>query len=258
MEANYIDMHRIIKRRVYCLETAAIGKGYGLVYDYAYGTAATADKARGKYVRSPSVTYCHRFAGVLLDDKPAGAGWVDIAEPGSECQVYLGESAGTINTEFKCDCGANAGKFMAGGMRGLGSVILLTTVTAAGLVDAHIIAENNDVGLLQTITPAAAGGAIVLTPIGDSLINGGTVSSDHCTFTLANGTAIGQKKHLLVTVLVGASKNVVVTVTSGVQLDGATALVSITLNAANERSILEWMGNAWKLIHSVGATLAST
>jgi len=255
MEANYIDMHRIIKRRVYCLDTDAISKGYGLVYDYAYGTAATADKARGKYVRLPTSTYCKHFAGVLLDDKPSGAGWVDIAEPGSECQVYLGETSGTINTEVKCDCGANAGKFMAGGMRGLGSVILLTTVSAAGLVNAHICQDLADVGLVQTITPAAAGGAITLSPIGDSLINGGTVHDAHCTATLANGTAIGQKKQFLITVLVGNSKNVVVTVTSGVQLDGTTALATITLNAANERSILEWMGNAWKLIHNAGATL---
>lgn len=258
MEANQKFQFRTIKRRVFCTTTAAISRGYGLVYDLestATSAATVADRARGKYVCSPSATKYQNFAGVLLNDKPAGAQWVDIAEPGSECQIYLGDTSATIGGYVGMDCGVGAGAFYAGGLKGLGSAIVLTTVTAAGLVNARLIAEN-DLGLLQRLTPVAAGGAIVAAPIGATLVNGTAVNDAHITCTLANGTVIGQKKMFLVTNTIGNSKNLVVTVTSGVQLDGTTALNSMTFNSANERSILEWMGNAWKLIHSVGTTLA--
>lgn len=257
MEANYKDQFKIIKRRVWCLTTTALAAGTGVVYDYTNGTATTEDRSRAKTVEVPSATNNQFFAGVLLEAKPAGvAKFIDIACPGSDLLIYLADTSATIGDVVQMDSGDEAGQFKAGGMGyGCGSAKVLTTVAAAGLVHAKLL-EGESVGTLQELTPVAAGGAIVPSLTGTTLIDGATVNDANITSTLANGTVVGQRKAYKIKAAVGNSKNYVVTVTTGVQLDGSTALASITFNAINEQSILEWTGVHWKLIANSGATLA--
>lgn len=257
MEANYKDQFKIIKRRVWCLTTTALAAGTGVVYDYKNGTAATEDRSRAKTVEAASATNNQFFAGVLLEAKPAGvAKFIDIACPGSDLLIYLTDTSATIGDVVQMDCGDETGQFKAGGMGyGCGSAKILTTVTAAGLVHAKLL-EGDSEGILQELTPVLAGGAIVPSLTGTTIVDGTLVSTANLTSTLANGTVVGQRKAYKIKVTIGNSKNYVVTVTTGVQLDGSTALATITFNAANEQSILEWTGAHWKLIANSGATLA--
>jgi len=139
MEANYKSQFKIIKRRVYCTTTAAILQGEGVVFDYAQGTATTEDRARGKYVKTPAAT-TDQFAGVLLQAKPAGAGWVDIACPGSDCYVLAGETTVAIGATLTLDTGTAPGSFMNDvTVLGAGAVTVLKTIAATGLVHAKLV-----------------------------------------------------------------------------------------------------------------------
>ena len=249
---------QILPRRVFCLETSAIAAGYGLVLDLVSTTdvaVGVQDKARGKYAINPTYAKNADFAGVLLAPKLAPAGWVEVAQPGSDCPIYVTETV-TIGDYVFMGCGDTAGQFSKGGMsRGAGAARVCTSRTGAGIVHAKLL-TGEEVESLQLLTPVAAGAAILLAPAGMTLINGGTVNDANITATLADGTVIGQRKAVRITTTVGNSKNFVLTVTTGVQLNGSTALATITFNTAAEQSILEWTGGHWKLIANLGATLA--
>jgi hypothetical protein len=97
---------------------------------------------------------------------------------------------------------------------------------------------------------------------GVSFIGGGTTMAADSTDTLADGTRNGLKKGFagLGTL---TTKDWIITVTSGIQHDGSTALASVAIDAAAEEAVVEWHGNfgtntggAWQLLHYVGATLA--
>lgn len=153
MEANYKSQFKIVKRRVYCTTTDAISAGEGVVYDYTSTVneiATVEDRSRGKLVKTPAAT-SDQFAGVLLADKPAGAGWIDIACPGSDCLVLLGETSATIGDIVTLDTGTKPGEFMNDvTVAGAGAVVILTTVAAAGLVHAKLI-EGSPVTLAASV-----------------------------------------------------------------------------------------------------------
>ena len=142
MEANYKNQFKIIKRRVFCTTTAAIAQGEGVVYDYTSTTnelATVEDRSRAKLVKTPAAT-TDQFARVLLAAKPAGAGWIDIACPGSDLLVLLGETSATIGDIVTLDTGTAPGSFMNDvTAKGSGAVTILQTVAAAGLVHAKLI-----------------------------------------------------------------------------------------------------------------------
>lgn len=74
---------------------------------------------------------------------------------------------------------------------------------------------------------------------------------------LPDGTAVGQRVHAICEgTAAGVGKTVLTLANAGLQLDGATALNTITFDAADEESYLEWQGLKWHLKDSVGATLA--
>ncbi len=256
-EANYKFQPRLELRRVYGLDSSYT-KGYGVVYDHTSTDAALVtvqDAARGKYVRNPTAAaYNKYFAGVLTGGR-SDKGMVEIAEPGSDpCEVYVGEAA-TCGQIVSLDCGDNAGKFMLNGEgRGKGSGIILQTITEAGLAHVKLFDGSEDEGLLQIIATGASG-AVVLTAEGLSRISTAAATGG-LTNTLANGTVKGQRKSYYISAVHATPQDLVVTVTTGVQMDGTTALASITLNAAAESATLEWDGVQWQLISYKGATLA--
>lgn len=257
-DANYKFQGLLLPRRVYGLESTGATKGYGMVYNHVSTDASAVtieDLARGKYVNAPTVTLNKYFAGVVTQGR-SDKGVLEIATPGSDCHIYCGETSASAGQIVYCDCGDNAGKFYLGGDgRTLGAAILLEDVSAAGLVHAKLI-DGEDRGLLQMLTPVLAGAAIVPTAEGVTLINGGTVDTANITATLANGTVIGQRKTVKITTTVGNSKNFVYTCTTAVQMDGSTALATVTMNTAAEIFTVEWMGTQWQLISYKGATLA--
>ena len=256
-EANYKYQGLSLLRRLYNLSTTTTA-GYGVAFNHVSTDKAAVtvqDLARGKYVGAPSVTLNKYFAGVATGAR-TDAGMIEVACPGSDCQIYVGETSASAGQIVYCDCGDNAGKFYLGGMgRNNGSAILLEDVDAAGLFHAKLI-EGPEEGLLQMLTPVAAGGAIVLTAEGMTLISGATVADAHITMTLADGTVVGQRKAVRITATVGNTKNFVYTITSGEQMDGTTDLATLTFNTAAEEALLEWSSLAWQQLSNVGATIA--
>lgn len=262
MQATYIDQLNQERIAAYTSETSAISRGYGLVYDYDYGTAADTDKRRGKIVINPSTTENAAFAGVLAQAKGTSTGLqrVDIIPPGQAAMAYCGE-AGTIGDLFCCDCGATyTGQFMKAGehgRRGRGYAILMETIAEAQLAPVMLL-TGDDVGLLQRLEPAAAGAAQTLAPYGVILIDGTDVNDADCSATLADGTEQGQMIYIRVTAAIGNSKDFVLTVTNGIQDDNATAIATITFNAKDELTLLEWVGDTWREVYTSGATISAT
>lgn len=261
MEANQLYQMKSIPRQVYTLETGALSQGRALVIDpvnIAVSAVTVQDKARGKYAVTPTYLKDILFAGVLKQGKTSlvEANFAEVDQPGSDTLIYMAEAV-TAGQVVYFDCGdQTAGQFRLGGIgRGRGAAVVHTTLTTAGFAHATLL-NGEEVGGVQYLVPVAAGGAITPSLNGMTLINGGTVNDAHITATLADGTFIGQTKAIKVHTLIGNTKNFVLTVTNGVQLNGSTALASITFNAADEQSVLVWMGAHWKLIANSGATLA--
>lgn len=256
MEANQKFQGRTIKRRVFSLESS-VTKGYGVVYNHTSTDASAVtvqDLARGKYVSAPTTTLCTNFAGVVMESK-SKTGQVTIAEPGSDVEIYVGETTATAKQIVYCDCGDNAGKwYLKGYGKGRGAAILLENVDAAGLFHARLL-DGPEFGLVQKVATGTSG-AVTLSTEGVSLIDS-SAATGGLTNTLADGTYFGQKKGYYVTAVHGTPQDLVVTVTSGLQNDGSnSALATITLNAANEYAFLEWVGTKWQLLSYGGATLA--
>jgi len=151
--------------------------------------------------------------------------------------VYVGASTVTLGDYLTAD--VLDGKFYGVGQKGRGTVKVLQTLSEA----------------VHTQAIAAGGGAVVLSPVGRSLIDGTLADTANSTFTLADGKQIGERKSIKMAVAMAAN-DLVVTVTNGVQIDRTTALATLTFNAVNEEAILEWNGMDWALLGYVGVTLA--
>lgn len=121
--------------------------------------------------------------------------------------------------------------------------------------------DGEQSGLQEILTPQDAT-AVQSMVGGVTFLGGGWTMAADSTATLADGLQNGQKKGIagLGTL---TTKDWLLTVTSGIQHDGSTALASIAIDAAAEEAVLEWNGNfgpntggVWQLKHYVGATLA--
>lgn len=109
-------------------------------------------------------------------------------------------------------------------------------------------------GLTQWVTPLS-GGTVASMVGGFTFIFGGATITTDNTETLADGSAIGQRKGYK---LMGAltTNDHVITATTAKQLDGSTALATMEFDGASDQSILEWLGPHWKLIANSGTGLA--
>ena len=258
MEANQKFQFRTIPRKVYNTETGALTRGYALAYDPTstdVSAVTTEDKARGKYAINPTSASLF-FAGVLTDDKTTtqAKNFVEVAVPGSDPLIYVSESVTAGDIVYFNAGGTLAGQFSKGGIGlGCGSARVHTTRTGAGYVHATLNV-GDETGGVQTLAPTT--GAVTGISLNGMTLVDGTSVSGGLTYTLADGTFIGQKKGFKVSVLLAGSNDLVITVTNGVQLDGSTALATITLDEAGDQSILEWDGANWKLISNSGGALA--
>jgi len=134
--AKHISQPRVIKRRVKLVGTAAevYKKGTGVCYDRDYGTAADNEGRRDNIVQKPSTTNHRWFAGVLLHtyEIPGnGEIWVEIAEPGSVCEIAIGQQNAVVGvTRFGLSVGdGDAGRFGLQGLAGRGRALALQTVS---------------------------------------------------------------------------------------------------------------------------------
>jgi hypothetical protein len=253
-------------KQVFYEGTAALYKGQAVCYNRDVYTSVTGEAVtdawgkREKYVNLPSTTNNGSFAGVVAEDYAAQDTGREIViyEPTSVCLVKVLDATTTIGDKSYLTFivgGTYAGYWTAlGASKGKGTAKVLQTLAVAGACMVELM-DGDECGGVELTTPAAAGGAIVLMVGGASMINGGTINDAHATFTLADGTYIGQRKYFEITTLVGNSKNVVITVTNGLKIDD-TALSTITLNADDGQCLLEWQGKKWKIISSSGATIA--
>jgi len=250
MEANRKDQFRRNPRRVYSSDSSAT-KGKAAFYDLTNTTIALRHKnVIGAAPNSES------FAGVFTDDLTR-AQMTTIQEPGKSGTVakcLIGEAVATAPARVWAD--QADGKFYTGGIDvGRGSGLLLETVSADELGEVWLDDGNLDAVVQNLATPASGALSPAPTAVGMTILDG-TAATGGLTYTLADGTIIGQTKGFIVGTAIGASQDLVITVTNGVQIDGATALATITMNAADEQAILQWNGAAWQLQSYSGATLA--
>lgn len=117
-----------------------------------------------------------------------------------------------------------------------------------------ILDDGPESGLTEWITPVSAT-AVPAMVGGRTFIFGGATITTDSTDTLADGTVVGLRKSFK---LMGAltTNDWLLTVTTGKQLDGSTALASCEFDGANDESLLEWCGPHWKLHANSGTGLA--
>lgn len=271
VNVNYEGQPVAIKKRVFYVGTDAIVAGRGLCYDRDYddgsddADAIDAWGKRDKCVNLPSQTNNNSFAGVACYSAVADAKgqWIDIYVPGSVTLVDVLDASVTIGDNAYVCClagGANAGKFSAATpcQIGKGVARVMQTLTAAGLCLVELM-DGAESGLIEIIPTATltAGGAITCMVGGTTFFDGAATPASDCTFTLANGTYIGQKKAFD---LDGAltTNDVLVTCTAAASLSGATisAISTLEFDGDNDYALLEWSGRLWVLRDILGAAIA--
>jgi hypothetical protein len=118
--------------------------------------------------------------------------------------------------------------------------------------------DGKESGLAEWITPhnTAAGATHIVTAMVDGVtrVFGGNTMAADSTDTLADGTVQGEQKMFRCYGAITTSEHVV-TVTTGKQLDSATALQTFDVEAAGEFVFVEWTGTFWMLISYTGSTL---
>jgi hypothetical protein len=173
--------------------------------------------------------------------------------------VLTAETALTLGDKTFICCAISATNngyfYSTGASKGKGNARVMQTITAAGLVFCELM-DGEESGLIQNVTLGVDGGAITAFAKGtNAVVAGAAVNTDHASFTLADGTFIGQRTSIIISTTVGNSKNLVVTVTNGLKIDD-TSLSTLTFNTAAESALLEWTGSKWKVISTLGTTVA--
>lgn len=246
------------KIRVYYEGTDALKEGYALCYNQDYGTAASVDTERQFRVEKPSTTNAMHFAGVVAESGEGKQGpcEVEIYLPGSTCNVW-GFVNATINVT-RLTFAQGQYYFYTQGFEGQGSGKARQTIDRSGTAGLiyTTLEEGPQSGGVQLFTLATleAGGAITPSLYGVTYFPVATIANANATYTLADGTWIGQKKGFICEGTM-TTNDIVVTVTSPSLIAAvATAGYDVcTMDAAAEYLVAEWNGKCWLL---QGAVLA--
>lgn len=248
--------------------TTALKEGQGVCYNWDYGTATAEDGRRSQRVELPTILNARYFAGVAARAYSANSTGqlIEIFRPGSYCNI-LSRVANTIGVgRSTCIAGGTyAGYFGDAGFPGEGSAVAEQTVdrsSTAGTCYA-LLEIGQPSGLIEYVTPAAAGGAIVCMVGGVTYFPTAVTLAADATFTLADGVIPGQRKAFAAQADM-TTNNIVVTVTSGVMgagnADPSGALASITIDGDTDNTVVEWCGfdttGAWVCQFNVGSVLA--
>lgn len=226
-------------------DDVALLEGQGVCYNVDYGTAATREGSRGNRVELPTQSNNQWFAGVCVSAYAGSPGgrFIEIYVPGSVCNILANTDTVIDTGRLTCEAGGSlAGYFRLTGFPGEGSAVPLQTNDAltatAGLVLAKL--EEGGPSFLAEEVDVADNAAIVCMVGGMTKIEGAAIGTGDSTFVLADGTKPGIIKGFYVGTAI-TSNDFVITVTSGLQMDG-TALATLTFNAAAEFSVLRWDG----------------
>jgi hypothetical protein len=121
--------------------------------------------------------------------------------------------------------------------------------------------DGPESGLQQVLTPQDAT-AVQSMVGGTTFLCGGYTMAADSTATLADGIEEGQLKAFQ-TLGALTTEDWLLTVTSGLQRDGSSALASLEFDAANEFAVLQWFGNLgpgttglWNVLSIAGTTEA--
>lgn len=248
--------------------SGALKEGQGVCYNWDYGTAATAEPRRYNEVELPTILNARHFAGVAARNYAAvtGGQFIEIFLPGSVCNIWstvsntigVGLSTCIANDD---DTTGQEGFFGEAGFEGAGSAVPLQTVdrsSTAGLCLAYL-QPGPPSGLIERVL-AVDNTAITCMVGGVTYFQTAvTLGAGNSTFTLADGTVPGLKKAFVCQAAM-TTNDIVITVTSGLQSDGSTALATVSLDADLEEIVLQWdafdTAGRWVEQHSVGATKA--
>lgn len=149
--ALYEHQSRTYPRPVFYTADDALSKGVPLAYDFDDAGDGVSDGGqeatdawggRGKRVVKPSANTEH-FAGVTVTSYPAKTGgqWIDILEPGSECEVLCKVDCTCGSTVMNWDYGLGLFEDDAS-TQGCGAALALQTVDRGsdeGLVFAKLL-----------------------------------------------------------------------------------------------------------------------
>ncbi len=259
------NMPNASKIAVWYFGTDALLEGEALCFNADYGTATDADGNRSSIVERPTITNANNFAGVVVQPKEAnaaGATTPDLVElyiPGSVCNVYtLVDTVINVGAITALSNTADAGQFYTGGLPGRGTATPLQTVTAgSGSLCLAKLQDGPESGLVQHFPlTTASGGATSVGAFGTVRFTGTADLDADVTFTVADGTYVGQR-YLILMAGTPAADDVVVTVTTGIQnVDANTALATAEFDAAGDSLLLEWTGVAWQCQAWTGVTIA--
>lgn len=250
----YDKLGNVLSEWVWFEGSTALLEGQGVCRNWDYGTATASDSRRMNRVEVPTILNAPYFAGVAARDYSAVSGGqlIEIYLPGSVCEILCKVSATIGVGHYTCEAGGTyAGYFRVEGFQGQGSAVPLQTIdrsSTAGTVLARL-QEGPQSGLVEVVTPVA--GAITCMVGGVTRFAVATCAQN-ATFTMADGTSVGQQKKFVCDATITTS-DVVVTV-NGIQLDGSTALQTSSMDAAAEETTVEWRGD-WFCISNVGATI---
>lgn len=265
---HFESQANVVGQRFWTASTSALVKGYAMCYNSNVGTATAEDTKRWSYVEEPTQDNNHAFAGVLLHSYDAAAGGqeVELAVPGTQALCYVADASVTQGDflSFYVGNGAtvgagqgtngNAGQLSTVGYQGRGTVQVLQTLSAAGLAQCYIM-DGPESGMCEQLNPAVGGAAVTIMKGGYTYVEGGTVNTAHCTFTMLGSQYKGQKKGINITETIGNSKNLVVTLPAGaLQLDKSATLATLTFNTAAEVAELLGVNDTWQTQYLLGAT----
>lgn len=271
-ESNPIGKQPFRRAWVWYTGTDVVAEGTAVCYksqnthtrgDGSATTTSTPDETRGNSVSKPTTSVNNSFAGVAAAgpwNSVANSGGqpIQIYLPGSFCNVLLSGSQ-TIGERAQVtyitasNTAANVGKWRLGGLPGQGSAQLLQTVTGSVLAQVRLL-EGDQCGGIEELLPVT-GAAAQFQVGGVTALQAVTIAADCTVNTLADGTIVGQRKRFIVDGTIVTS-DYLVTVTTGVKIDGTTAITTIAFDTAAENALLEWDGVQWFTVAFKGATFA--
>jgi len=213
---------------------------------------------------------CATVAGVCTITKTGigtACGYVDVTvyPEGMKAVVLAGADDATSATQV------TVGEYTIASATSADTITVATDALGTSDLTLYVIQDNptclcylfdgEESGLQQVINPKTAT-AVAAMVGGLTLVAGGYTMAADSTFTLADGTRENLEKAFG---CLGAltTKAYVITITSGLKMDGSTAAATLSLDAAGEFAKLQWNGNfghltagVWQAKVCVGATFA--
>ncbi len=238
--------------------STALVVGQAVCFNWDYGTASAASGERMNRVEVPTILNAPYFAGVAVCAYAASTGgrMIEIYLPGSLCDIASKASTtiGVGRLTFEVG-GTFAGYFRdTEGFPGEGSCTPLQTIdrsSTAGTCLAMLETGVQSGGIERVLVVASS--AIVCMVGGVTMLTGASIGGNS-TFAIVQGTYESQLKKFYVRTAITTNNFVATPDTNGIQLDGSTALATITMNAADETITLKFASDIWVTQGLAGAT----